>query len=202
VYCVRDSVDKSLHLSQTVGIYDLCVCEGLHTFSLLKLPHVWLLSMCSLLGLQKSHQEFTLLADTTLFMVTHIFHKPSVSDSKNHWSKFHNPETILATHRIVCFHCHKLGETSDVCKPLWLRVLSPFPTFDTSKGTSYQNTDCLPPCWDVTFTVINTLRWAADWTHPSSGQTVWAFPLSFQLLVLPMCLKCLSKPILIWVRWN
>jgi len=55
-------------------------------------------------------------------------------------------ETILATYRILCFHCHKLGETSDVCKPLQLSVLSHFPIFDTSKRTSYQNTHYLPPC--------------------------------------------------------
>ena len=118
--CVRESADKSLHLTHSVGIDELCVRDCTH--SLLKLPHV-----------------FTLLADITLFTVTHIFHKPSVSDSKNRWSKFHNPETILAAYRILCFHCLKLGETSDVCKPFQLGVLSHFPNFDTSKGTSYQN---------------------------------------------------------------
>jgi hypothetical protein len=180
----------------------VCVC-ALHTLSILKLPYVWLLSLCSLLGSQKSHQAFT-LADVTLFMVTQTFHKPSVSDSKSCWSKFHNPETILATHRILCFRYHKLGEISDVCQPLQLSVLCHFPTFDTSKGTGHQNTDCLPPCWDITFTVINTLGWSADWTHSSSEQTVWAFPFIFPVVGFTYMLwkPCHSQPILILVHLN
>ena len=173
----------------------------MHTFCLLKHPHVWLLSMCSLLGSQKSHQAFTLLADITLFMVTHIFHKPSVSDSKSRRFKFHNPETILATYRILCFHCHKLDETSDVCKPFQLSVFSHFQTFDASKGTSDQNTDCMPPWSDVTFTVIH---WDELQIEPTQAQDrqFEHFLWSFQSLVLPICFKCLGKPFLILVHWN